>query len=124
MRINKKSQTKVNIIAIKVLAVALLEKPRTQPELIEVTGLANSTISRYLGILHSKPNIVYIAEWRRKSERGNPSAVWAWGYKEFDAPKPKALSSAEYNKRWRKKQLRKSLTEVTEQGIKHVSHSR
>jgi len=88
---------------------------------MEATGLANSTVSRYIRILHAKPNTVYIAEWRRTGSRGNWSAVWAWGYKEFDAPKPKPLENGEYQKRWRRNKLRKQLTQVTKTGVKHVS---
>lgn len=120
-RINKKSQTAVNVIALKYIAVALSEKPRTQPEIMALSGLVNSTVSRYLKILHQKPNLVYIAEWRRTGSRGNWSAVWAWGYKQFDAPKPKPLTSGEYNKRWRKKKLQESLLQQTETGVIHVS---
>jgi transcription initiation factor TFIIIB Brf1 subunit/transcription initiation factor TFIIB len=123
-RINKKSQTAVNVIALKYLAVALSEKPRTQPEIMEVSGLANSTVSRYLRILHQKPNVVYIADWRRIGTRGNWSAVWAWGYKAYDVPKPKPLTSGEYNKRWRKKKLHESLVKQTETGVIHVSGNR
>lgn len=119
-RINKKSQTAVNVIALKYIAVAISEKSRTQPEIMEVSGLANSTVSRYLRILHQKPNLVYIADWRRTGTRGNWSAVWAWGYKEYDAPKPKPLTSGEYNKRWRKKKLHESLVKQTETGVIHV----
>jgi hypothetical protein len=99
----RKTNTTVTLIALKTLLVQLDKKPRTQPEIMEVTGLCNSTVSRWLRILHNVPKIVYISGWKRTGTRGNYSAVWAAGYGMADTPKPKPLTNAEYLRNYRKK---------------------
>ena len=89
----------------------------TQPEICVATGLTNSTVSRWLRLLHIRPGLVYIAAWRRLGARGNYSAVWSAGFWETDALKPKPLTMSEYNKRWRKKQALLKIR--TTKGVSH-----
>ena len=94
----------------------------TQPEIIEATGLCNSTVSRWLRVLHNWPNLVYIESWRRVGTRGNWSAVWSAGFYMPDALKPKALSNAQYNKRWRAKNAKEAQLSTPAKGvIRHVA---
>jgi hypothetical protein len=122
--VTRKTNTLQNVAVLKVLLNAIAIRPRTQPEIIELTGLSNSTVSRWLRFLHvhtkGSRNLVYISEWKRTGERGNWSACWSLGYDMPDAIKPKPLTMSEYNKRWRKKQAKQPTVTVTDKGIKHV----
>jgi transcription initiation factor TFIIIB Brf1 subunit/transcription initiation factor TFIIB len=121
-QIQRKPNTFANAAILKLICTSLSDKQLTQTELIEITGLTNSTVSKWLALFHRAPNCVYIADWRRTGERGNWSAVWAWGYKEFDKPKPKPLTSAEYNKRWRAKKAKERKITLTEKGTIYESN--
>lgn len=115
-----------NVAALKVLLNAIAIRPRTQPEIIELSGLCNSTVSRWLRFLHASTketkNLVYIADWRRTGRGGNPSACWALGYGMADVPKPKPLTQAEYSRRSKQKKLLAATKQIvqTDKGIKHV----
>lgn len=119
----RKTNTTQNLYSVKTLLALLHRKHLTQPQIVEQTGLVNSTVSRWLGALHSKPeNLVYIASWKRTGSRGCYSAVWASGYCLEDAPKPLPLTASQYAKRWRKSVAREDRTiEVKPGVIKHVS---
>jgi hypothetical protein len=120
-QIQRKTNTLQNAAILKLICTSLSKQALTQKELIEITGLANSTISRWLALFHRKPNCVYIADWKRTSDRGQWAAMWAWGYLGFDKPKPKPLTMAQYNARWRTKVKSAARTKVTEKGLIHVA---
>ena len=113
-----KTKTFANLIAVKKLLNLLYRYPMTQPEIQEVTGITNSTVSRWLQILHADypNNLVYIHGWRRVGTRGNYSAVWGAGFGMLDAPKPKPLTSAQYAKRWREKKAKEGRISKPEEG--------
>jgi len=118
----RKTNTYLTLISLKILLTAIENKPMTQPEIMEVTGLANSTISRWLMKLHTRPSLVYIHSYRRVGTRGNWSKVWSAGFHGTDAVKPKPLKAGEYQKRWRNKKLIKPIITQPEEGvIRHVS---
>lgn len=119
----RKTTSYQNVTAIKMLANALSGiTGKTQPEILEITGLCNSTISRWLRFLNTSTKeskaLVYISGWKRTGERGNYSALWSWGFNCLNAPKPKAKTQAEYHKRWRDRKIfSKNVTiKQTEQG--------
>jgi hypothetical protein len=118
----RKTNTTLQVIALKTLLTHIDKRPSTQPEIMEVTGLCNSTVSRWLKVLHTSPKAVYISGWKRTGSRGNYSAVWAAGYGMADTPKPKPLTNAEYLRNYRKKHGRASrISTDAESGI--VKHS-
>lgn len=99
-------------------------RPCTQQEIIKLTGLCNSTVSRWLGVLHATPNnLVYISGWTRKGTRGNYTARWSTGFCMQDVPKPKPLTQAQYAKNWRARKAREARIIVDQQtGVTtHVS---
>ena len=120
----RKTNSLQNVAALKILLNAIAFRARTQPEIMELTGLCNSTVSRWIRYLHvSTPevrNLVYIHQWTRNGDRGNWAACWKMGYAMSDALKPKPLSSGQHSKRWREKKAREARTTVTDKGIKHV----
>ena len=118
----KKTQTNFQLIAWKHLITLLATSPHTQTELIEKTGLQNSTISRWLGRLHTSPNLVYISGWRRVGTRGKWSAEWSFGFLMTDVPAPPPKPSSLYNKLWRQKKAREARISQPQPGvIRHVS---
>ena len=123
---SKGTKTIVNITAFKAMMAAMAVRARSKTELHEITGLTNTTISRWMQVLSTgKDRIVYIESWQRKGTRGCWTAMWKMGHGMPDAVRPKALSSSQYNKRWRTKQLHKAAVKVTqtETGLIHVSRA-
>lgn len=107
-------------IAMKELMLVLHTAPRTKYELKDLTGVCNTTISRWMGMLH-RAQLIYIVSWERTGQRGAWAARWQYGYQKTDAVRPKALSSSEYNKRARAKAANAARTTKTEGVIRHVA---
>ena len=120
---SKGTKTIVNVTAFKALCSAMALRPRTKAELHELTGLTNTTVSRWVNVLAAgKERILYIAEYKRTGDRGNWAALYSLGYGMPDAIKPKPLTQSEYAKRWRAKQEQKHATVVeTSTGLIHKS---
>ena len=116
------TKTIVNITAFKVLMFAMSERARSKIELKELTGLTNTTISRWMAVLAAgKDRLVYIERWERKGKRGCYTAMWRMGYGMPDAVKPKALTQSQYAKRWRTKIATRPSVTQTSTGVIHVS---
>lgn len=117
--------TIVNITAFKALMSAIAVRPRSRSELHEITGLCNTTISRWMAVLanpHDKHRVAYIAEWKPPGRSGWPTALFAMGYGMPDAPRPKALTASQYKKRARAKAVKLASTQTihTSTGVIHV----
>jgi DNA-binding MarR family transcriptional regulator len=121
-KLGRKTNTYATLVGLKTLLTAIEKKPMTQPEIIELTGLQNSTVSRWLARLHIKPALVYIESYRRTGSRGQWAKVWSAGFNKEDAVKPEPLTSSQYNKRWRNKQIAKPIITNPKPGvIRHVA---
>lgn len=108
---SKGTKTIVNVTAFKALCSAMAVRPRSKTELHELTGLTNTTISRWMNVLSAgKDRIVFIAEWKRVGKAGCQTAFWSLGYGMPDAVKPKALTGAQYSKRRRIKAAKAEAT--------------
>lgn len=110
-----------NAIAMKELILVLHKGPVSKYQMQELTGLGNTTVSRWIQMLH-RAELAYVADWKRVGTRGNWTALWAFGYQRADAIKPKALTNAEYLKRYRARKAHESRTTTTKEGvIRHVA---
>jgi predicted DNA-binding WGR domain protein len=105
---------------MKELILAVHQGPVSKYKLQELTGLGNTTVSRWMQMLH-RSQLVYIAKWDRVGTRGNWTALWAFGYQRVDALKPKPLTNAEYLKRYRQRKAAEARTTQTKKGLKHVA---
>ena len=115
----RKTNTKLYAVAFKELALALHgPKNLSRPEIGEVTGLTNSTVSRWIQMLRDA-KLVYVADYRRDSDRGNWIELFHWGYMRPDATRPKRMSDREYRSRYNIRRQKRVI--ITEKGLKHVS---
>lgn len=89
----------VAAISMGELVKLLHEGEYTKLELQTKLGLTSNTVKLYLDILHRR-HLVHIAGWRR-GPRGNPAALWTFGYEMSDATKPKPLPQSVYSRRYR-----------------------
>lgn len=122
----KTTKTVINITAFKVLLAAMAVRARSKKQLHELTGLTNTTISRWMRVLSTgKDRIIYIESWSRKGTRGCYTAMWRMGHGMPDAPQPKPLTAAQYAKRWRNNQAAASEQRIiqTETGLIHAPRS-
>ena len=117
----RQTNTYINLFSIKLLLTLLEAKPMTQLEIIEATGLCNSTVSRWLQQLYRKPRLVYIHSYRRVGTRGCYSKVWSAGFHCEDAVKPPPMTNAQAVKRWRNRKIRESRVSHPQPGVtRHV----
>jgi predicted transcriptional regulator len=100
-----------NPIAFATLCKLLNQKPHTKAELAEKVGVTSGTIVKWMQLLASS-DLVYETEWHRTGTTW--TCRWKWGYPAhlFREVKPKALSVAEYCKRYRRKKAGISLLTV------------
>lgn len=101
--IRKRNGNKLSVSAMTMAEMIKLlhEKEYSKTDLQDKLGIANNTVQRWLEVLHSR-RLIHIAGWR-KGARGNPAALWAYGYECEDVPKPKPLTQTEYTQRYRAK---------------------
>lgn len=102
----KRNGNKLSVSAMTLAEMIKLlhEKEYTKADLQKELGIANNTVQRWLEVLYSR-RLIHIAGWRR-APRGNPAALWAFGYECVDVPKPKPLTQAQYSQRYKARKLR------------------
>lgn len=118
------TKTVINIAAFKALMVALHHKAYSKTELHELTGLTNTTISRWIRVLHTgKDRLVYIERYQLLGKAGWHTAFWRAGHNMPDAIKPKAKTSTEYSRKRRRRLLLEASTKIrqTPTGLIHTT---
>ena len=103
----KFTKESANAIAFAELVWQLHQGEYTREELIELTGIADSTLRKWMKYLRNpKRRMVYICERRRTSKTGACKLVYAWGPGEKDIPVIRK-TDAEYSRTYRmNKQLK------------------
>lgn len=101
--VRRRNGNKLSISAMQFAEMIKLlhEGEYTKKQLQEKLDIANNTVQRWLEVLYRR-KLIYIAKWYR-APRGNPAAMWAYGYHMEDVPKPKPLTPAQYTERYRAK---------------------
>lgn len=118
------TKTVVNIAAFKALLVATQDRARSKAELHELTGLTNTTISRWIRVLSTgKDRLVYVEYYKLLGKAGQHTAFWRAGHNMPDAIKPKTKTSSEYNREARRRALQAAATKTvqTPTGLIHTT---
>lgn len=104
--VRKRNGNKLSVSAMTMAEMIKLlhEGEYSKSDLQAKLGLTNNTVQRWLEVLYTR-KLVYIAGWR-KMARGNPAALWAFGYECVDVPKPAPLTQTQYSQRHRSKKRR------------------
>lgn len=116
-----RSKLCMHTLAYKNFILAMMRKPVTAKELVEITGVNRETLRRWLFVLANKPNLIYVAEYKRETVTGIYSKAWAWGLMEEDVPKPRKLTARDYHRRYEEKKKRLGLKRLTPTGVINVS---
>ena len=115
----RKKPIGLNARSLIVLAKALNDStPMSRPDLVELTGLNKTTVSKWVHMLYTA-KLIYISAYRRVNERGNLTECFNWGFNRFDVVKPKRLTNAQYLKRYRDKKSREQRIVQTSTGVIH-----
>ena len=101
--VRKRNGNKHSVSAMVMAEMILLlhQSELSKTDIQDQLGIANNTVQRWLEVLHRR-RLVYIAGWR-KAPRGNPAALWAFGYECVDAPKPPPMTPTQYAQRYKAK---------------------
>jgi hypothetical protein len=93
----------VGLVCLRELLIALSTGAYSAKELSEKCGFGRLIVDEYLRYLHKKPNVVYIALYKKRGPRGQVTAYWSLGYMQEDAERPKPQDKAEKNRRQRQR---------------------
>lgn len=91
----------LNASAFANLCLLLNQGEYTKHQMAEGVGITIGTCLKWVNMLH-RMKLIYIAGWNR-GLAGAPAAVWTWGFEGRDAPRPKAMTQAQYSDRYRSK---------------------
>lgn len=90
-------------------------------EIREHTGLSQTTVNRWLAVLHTRPrNLIYISAYKRSATVGPYTEYYSFGFCEYDVPRPKALTKAQRNMRAKLKAA-VAATSITPGVLLHVT---
>jgi transcription initiation factor IIE alpha subunit len=102
----KFTKESANPLAFAELCYHLNNGEYSRQELLKLTGIADSTLRKWLRYLRRKEKkLVYICERRRTSKYGACLLIYAWGFEQKDVPVVRK-TQAEYD---RKSAVNKSL---------------
>lgn len=99
---NRRTKMSIEAIAWKQLIALMCTRQVCRREMREHTGLSQTTINRWLAVLHTRPrNLIYISEYKRSATVGPYTEYYSFGFCEYDVPRPAALTKVQRNKRAR-----------------------
>jgi rRNA maturation protein Nop10 len=97
----RRNPIRINALAFSIMVKALLDGGYTMNELVETTGLAIATISRYVNAMH-KAGAVYISGWEQDDCGRYTARQFTLG-DGMDMKKPKPAPRKVRDARWRAK---------------------
>lgn len=117
---NRRVKMSIEAIAWKQLIALMCTKEVTRAHIREHTGLSQTTVNRWLAVLHQAPkNLIYISKYTRSATVGPYTKWYTFGFCHQDVPRPKPLTKVERNNRARR---RNRITVDQTQGvIRHES---
>ena len=99
-------RTKISIEAIawKHMIALMCAREVNRAQIKEATGLSQTTINRWLAVLHQAPNnLIYISRYSRSVTAGPYTEWYSFGFCQQDVPRPRPLTKVERNKKARRK---------------------
>lgn len=98
-----------NSLAFAELCFHLNDGEYSRLQLMELTGIVDSTLRKWMRYLRRPgKRLVYICERRRSLNVGQPLLIYTWGPGEADAPKIVRETQAVYSARYRVKKLQRT----------------
>lgn len=108
----KFTRESINAIAFTELIFHLTEGEYSREELCELSGIADSTLRKWLRyLMNPKRKLVYICERRRTSKYGACKLIYTWGPGIKDVPVLRK-TVAEYSRTYRANKLLKVIENV------------
>lgn len=99
-----RSRASINVIAFSEMCLALNDERYSRKELAEHCGIVQGTVRNWLDSLRAR-KLVYICEYRRDYDQGQPTEVFTWGYLKHDVERPPPKTQKEYSEKSRAKKL-------------------
>jgi len=86
----------IEAIAWKQMIALMCTREVCRADIREHTGLSQTTVNRWLAVLHTRPrNLIYISRYTRSTGCGPYTEWYSFGFCEADVPRPPPLSKRE-----------------------------
>jgi len=116
-------RTKISIEAVawKHMIALMCTREVSRAQIREATGLSQTTVNRWLAVLHQAPNnLIYISKYTRSVASGPYTEWYSFGFCQQDIPRPKPLTKVERNRKARR--AHRTDRSQSQQGvIRHVA---
>lgn len=115
--------TKISIEAIawKHMIALMCAREVNRAQIREATGLSQTTVNRWLAVLHQAPNnLIYISKYTRSATVGPYTEWYSFGFCQQDVPRPRPLTKVERNRKARRKH-RTDRSSASKGIIRHVA---
>jgi hypothetical protein len=90
------------LIAFKSIVEALREEPLSYQDVAEATGVSDGAARNLIKCMR-EVRIAHIADWEVRLHGGAPAALYAFGFNQPDAPRPRKLSTREIQRRYERR---------------------
>jgi hypothetical protein len=101
---NRRVKISLEAIAWKHMIALMCVRETNRAQIREATGLSQTTVNRWLAVLHQAPNnLIYISKYTRSATVGPYTEWYSFGFCQQDVPRPRPLTKAERNRKARRK---------------------
>ena len=101
-------QIRVNAMSFAKLVKLMDERPRSKPQLAELTGLHVWTVRHYVDALH-KERMAHIVRWEKDGMGRDVTAIYSLG---FGADRPRAAKTGAQKARERRQRAKEAALQV------------